>query len=104
MFELHDFDAELLNFAIGAGIGLVVGLIVGFVASRRNKNALWLAPVLAIVAGLAASVFAAFFGEDAAYGWKEAVMQSVAALIAAVLTFALPAKKAEKAPEPEPAK
>jgi hypothetical protein len=68
----------VLNFLAAIGIGLVVGLVGGFMLRSKAANAIWLAPVLAVVGALVASVAALIFGEPS-YGWKEAVLQVVLA-------------------------
>ena len=70
----------MLNFVAAIGIGLVVGLIGGYVLRGRAANAILLGPVFAIVGALVASVAALIFG-DPSYGWKEAALQVVLAVV-----------------------
>jgi len=74
-------DSPLLNFVAAVGVGLVVGLIGGFMLRSKAANATWLAPVLAIVGALVGSGAAYFFGEPSGYGWKEAAVQVVLAVV-----------------------
>ena len=64
-------DSPLLNFVAAVGVGLVIGLIGGFMLRSKAANAIWLAPVLAIVGALVATGAAYVFGEPTGYGWKE---------------------------------
>ncbi len=70
----------MLNFLAAIGIGLVVGLIGGFMLRGRAANAIWLAPVLAVVGALVASLAALIFGEPS-YGLKEALLQVILAAV-----------------------
>jgi len=80
----------MINFVLAVVIGLVIGGIGGFVLRGRNPSAIWLAPALAIVGTVIASIAAMMFGDDGGqYGWKEATLQVVLAIagvaVAAVL-------------------
>jgi uncharacterized membrane protein YeaQ/YmgE (transglycosylase-associated protein family) len=68
-----------MHFVYATIIGLVIGAIGGFVLRSRHANAIWLAPVLAVVGSLIASGLAAAFG-DPGYGIKEFSLQVVLAL------------------------
>jgi uncharacterized membrane protein YeaQ/YmgE (transglycosylase-associated protein family) len=78
-----------MHFLIAVVVGLVIGGIGGFVLRGRHANALWLAPVLAVVGSVLASVLAAAFG-DPGFGWKELTLQIILALagVAAVAAMA----------------
>ena len=76
-------DSPLLNFVAAVGVGLVIGLIGGFLLRGKAANAIWLAPVLAIVGALVASGAAYVFGEPTGYGWKEISLQVVLAIAGA---------------------
>jgi len=79
----------LLNFLAAAGIGLVVGVVGGFLLKGKAATAIWLAPLLAIVGALVASVLAYMFGDRADYGWKEASLQVVLAVVGVAITSVL---------------
>jgi uncharacterized membrane protein YeaQ/YmgE (transglycosylase-associated protein family) len=68
----------VINFVLAVVIGLVIGGIGGFVLRGRNPSAIWLAPVLAIIGAVLASVAAMMFGDEG-YGWKEPILQVVLA-------------------------
>ncbi len=74
-------DAPLLSFVAAIGVGLVIGLIGGFMLRSKAANAVWLAPVLAIVGALVATGVAYLFGEPSGYGWKEIALQVVLAAV-----------------------
>ncbi|MQA25263.1 MAG: GlsB/YeaQ/YmgE family stress response membrane protein [Micromonosporaceae bacterium] len=69
-----------MNFLIAVIIGAVVGGIGGFVLRSKQPNAIWLAPALGVVGALAASALATAVG-DPGYGWKEATLQVVMAVV-----------------------
>lgn len=79
-----------MNFLIAIVIGAIVGVIGWFLIRERRADAVWLAPTLGVVGALVASVIATIFG-DPGYGWKEATLQVVLAVLAvgglAVLTM-----------------
>lgn len=68
----------MINFVLAVVIGAVIGVIGGFVLREKHPNAMWLAPVLAVVGGILASVLALLFG-DPGYGWQEPIAQIVLA-------------------------
>lgn len=71
----------MINFLLAIVIALVIGGIGGFVLRGRNPSAIWLAPVLALVGTVLASIAARMFGDDGGlYGPKEAALQVVLAL------------------------
>ncbi|MGH3645740.1 MAG: GlsB/YeaQ/YmgE family stress response membrane protein [Micromonosporaceae bacterium] len=69
-----------MNFLYAVVIGAIIGGAGGYILRGKLANAIWLAPVLAIVGALIASVLAVLFGEDPGYGWKEPIVQIVLAL------------------------
>ena len=71
-----------MNFVFAIVIGIVIGGIGGFLLRSRNPRAMWLAPALAVVGALVASVAATMFGQPG-YGLKEAGLQVVLAAIGA---------------------
>ena len=66
----------MINYVLAVVIGAVIGLIGGYVLREKHPNAMWLAPVLAVVGGVLASVLASLFG-DPGYGWQEPIAQVV---------------------------
>ncbi len=82
-------DSPLLNFVAAIAIGLIVGLAGGFFLRGRAANAMWLAPVLAIAGTLVAAVLALLLGDDRQYGWKEASLQVVLAVVGVAITYVL---------------
>jgi len=80
---------SMVNFLGAIGIGLVIGLVGGFVLRSKQPNALWLAPVLALVGALIASVLARLFGDPEDYGWKEPILQVVLAAAGVAVTALL---------------
>lgn len=70
-----------MNFLIAVLIGAVIGVIGWFLLRQRRADAVWLAPVLGIAAALVASVIATIFGRPG-YGYKEAILQVVLAVLA----------------------
>jgi uncharacterized membrane protein YeaQ/YmgE (transglycosylase-associated protein family) len=80
-------DSPQLNFLAAVGIGLAIGVIGGFVLKGRFASAIWLAPVLALVGSLAASVLALIFGDDRQYGWKEPILQVVLAIVGVAVAY-----------------
>lgn len=91
-----------MNFLAAVVIGVVIGLAGGLYARSKQANAIWLAPVAAIVGAVLASVLATTLGDPADYGWKEKLLQVILALVAAgaVLTPALRGGGAATASEP----
>jgi uncharacterized membrane protein YeaQ/YmgE (transglycosylase-associated protein family) len=87
-------ETPLLNFVAAIGIGLIIGIIGGFIVKGRNPSATWLAPVLALVGTLIASGLALAFGDQRDYGWKEATLQVVLALVGVGLAAVLGSKSA----------
>jgi uncharacterized membrane protein YeaQ/YmgE (transglycosylase-associated protein family) len=85
-------DTPLLNFVAAIGIGLVIGVVGGFTLRSKSASAMWMAPVLAIVGALVASGAAAIFGDRRDYGYKEAVLQVVLAIVGVGLTYFLSAR------------
>jgi len=79
----------MINFLGAIGIGLVIGLVGGFLLRSRQSNAIWLAPVLAVVGALIASVLALLLGDPEDYGWKEPILQVVLAAGGVALTALL---------------
>lgn len=69
-----------MNWLMAIVIGVVIGGIGGYVLRSRQQSALWLAPVLAVVGALIASILATVFGTPG-YGWKEAALQVVLAAV-----------------------
>ncbi len=69
-----------MNFLYAVIIGAVIGGVGGYLLRGKLANAIWLAPVLAIVGAVIASGLAMMFGEDPGYGWKEPIVQVVLAL------------------------
>lgn len=86
-------DSPLLNFVAAVGIGLVIGLVGGFLLKGKRPAAVWLAPVLALVGSLLASVIALIVGDDRQYGWKEPILQVVLAVAGVALAYVLGANK-----------
>lgn len=86
-------DTPALNFVAAVGIGLVIGLIAGFLLKGRSPNAIWMAPVLAVVGAVLASVLALMFGDTTDYGWKEPIVQVVLALAGAASTYFIGGRK-----------
>jgi len=81
-------SSPLINFVAAIGIGVVIGLIGGFWLRGKQPNAIWLAPVLAVVGALIASTLAVTIGNGEDYGWKEPILQVVlAAAGVAVVAF-----------------
>lgn len=76
-------ESPLLNFVAAVGIGIVIGVIAGIALKGKRPQAMWLAPVLALVGALIASVLALVFGNSGDYGWKEPIAQVVLALAGA---------------------
>jgi uncharacterized membrane protein YeaQ/YmgE (transglycosylase-associated protein family) len=83
----------MINFLGAIGIGLVIGLIGGFWLKRKQANAIWLAPVLALTGSLAASVLAWLFGDRADYGYKEPILQVVLAVAGVAVVAFLASRK-----------
>jgi uncharacterized membrane protein YeaQ/YmgE (transglycosylase-associated protein family) len=79
-------DTPLLNFVAAIAIGLIIGIVAGFILRGRNSNAVWLAPVLAVIGALIAAGLAYGLGDRRDYGYKEAALQVVLALAGAGLT------------------
>ena len=78
-----------MNFLFAVIIGVVIGGIGGFVLRSTSANAIWLAPVLAVVGALIAAVAAAIFGDQRDYGPKEIALQIVLALVGVGVTYFL---------------
>jgi uncharacterized membrane protein YeaQ/YmgE (transglycosylase-associated protein family) len=76
----------MINFIAAVVIGAVIGLVGGFVLRGKQPNAIWLAPVLAVVGALIASVLAFILGDPEDYGWKEPILQVVLAAAGVGLT------------------
>jgi uncharacterized membrane protein YeaQ/YmgE (transglycosylase-associated protein family) len=89
----------MLNFIVAIGIGLVVGIIGGIILRSRSANAVWLAPVLAIVGAVAASVLALIFGEPT-LGWREITLQCVLAVAGVAVTYFVGGRVSGKAAAP----
>lgn len=70
-----------MNFVIAVVIGVVAGAIGYFVIREKDRNAIWLAPLLGVVGAVLASILASIFG-DPGYGFKEATLQVVLAVVA----------------------
>jgi uncharacterized membrane protein YeaQ/YmgE (transglycosylase-associated protein family) len=85
-------DTPLLNFVAAIGIGLVIGIVGGLVLRGRGPSAIWMTPVLALVGALVASGIAAVFGDRRDYGWKEASLQVVLAIVGVGLSYFLAAR------------
>jgi uncharacterized membrane protein YeaQ/YmgE (transglycosylase-associated protein family) len=86
----------VINFVVAVVIGLVIGGIGGFVLRGRNPSAMWLAPVLAIVGAVLASVAATLFGDPSGdYGPKEIALQVVLAVAGVAVVAVL-----KKSPQP----
>jgi uncharacterized membrane protein YeaQ/YmgE (transglycosylase-associated protein family) len=88
-----------MHFVYATIIGLVIGAIGGFVLRSRAANAIWLAPVLAVVGSLIASALAAAFGNPG-YGIKEFLLQVVLALAGVGVVFALASRGGSAATSP----
>jgi uncharacterized membrane protein YeaQ/YmgE (transglycosylase-associated protein family) len=87
----------MINFLAAIGIGLVIGLIGGFWLKGKEPNAIWLAPLLAVVGSVAASTLAWFVGDRADYGYKEPILQVVLAVAGvAVVAFLASRKSASR--------
>jgi hypothetical protein len=82
-------ESPLLNFVVAVGVGLVIGVIGGYALKSKRPNAIWLAPVLALVGSLLASVLALMLGDDRQYGWKEPILQVVLAAGGVALAYVL---------------
>ncbi len=91
-------DSPMLNFVAAIAIGLIVGLVGGFILRGRAANSVWLAPVLAIVGSLVASVLAVMLGDDRQYGWKEASLQVVLAVAGVAITAFLASRSSTSPP------
>jgi hypothetical protein len=76
-----------LNFLAAVGIGLVIGVVGWFVLKGKVTSPIWLAPVLALVGSVVASLLALIFGDDRQYGWKEASLQVVLAAAGVVVAY-----------------
>lgn len=79
-------DTPLLNFVAAIAIGLIIGLVAGFILRGRSANAIWMAPLLAVIGAVLASGLAYQFGDRRDYGYKEAALQVVLALAGAGIT------------------
>ncbi|HEY8473318.1 MAG TPA: GlsB/YeaQ/YmgE family stress response membrane protein [Natronosporangium sp.] len=83
----------------------MIGLIGGFVLRGKQPNAIWLAPVLATVGSVIASVLAVTIGNGDDYGWKEPILQVVlAAAGVAAVAFLGSRTKSESTSSAAPAK
>jgi hypothetical protein len=82
-------SSPLLNFVAAIGIGLVLGIVGGLVLRNRSASALWLVPALALAGTLVASLLALMFGDDSNYGWKEASLQVVLAIVGVGVAYVL---------------
>ena len=88
----------MINFVIAVVIAIVIGGIGGFVLRGRNPNAIWLAPVLALVGTVIASILARVFGDDGGlYGPKEGALQVVLAIAGVAVTALLGKKSSTQA-------
>jgi uncharacterized membrane protein YeaQ/YmgE (transglycosylase-associated protein family) len=85
-----------MHFVYATIIGLVIGAIGGFVLRSRAANAIWLAPVLAVVCSLIASALAAAFGNPG-YGIKEFGLQVVLALVGVGVVYLLASRSSTAA-------
>ena len=85
-------DTPLLNFVAAIGIGLIIGVLGGFTLRSKSASAMWMAPVLALVGALVASGLAAVLGDRRDYGYKEAILQVVLAVVGVGLTYFLTAR------------
>ncbi|MGH3661301.1 MAG: GlsB/YeaQ/YmgE family stress response membrane protein [Micromonosporaceae bacterium] len=83
----------MTNFIIAVVIGGVIGLIAGLAVRGKQPNAIWLAPVAGVVGAVLASILAALFGQDPAFGWKEGAVQVVLALVGAGAVAFMATKK-----------
>jgi uncharacterized membrane protein YeaQ/YmgE (transglycosylase-associated protein family) len=90
-------DTPLLNFVAAIGIGLVIGVLGGFTLRSKSASAIWMAPVLALVGALVASGLAAIFGDRRDYGYKEAVLQVILAVVGVGLAYFLTARSSTSA-------
>ena len=88
-----------MHFVYATIIGLVIGAIGGFVLRSRAANAIWLAPVLAVVGSLIASALAAAFGNPG-YGIKEFILQVVLALAGVGAVYVLASRGSSAAATP----
>lgn len=77
-----------MNFVIAIVVGAVIGAVGWFFIREKQSNAIWLAPLLGIAGALLASVAAAIWGSSPTYGWREATLQVVLAIVGVgVLAF-----------------
>jgi uncharacterized membrane protein YeaQ/YmgE (transglycosylase-associated protein family) len=93
-------DTPLLNFVAAIGIGLIIGVLGGFTLRSKSASAMWMAPVLALVGALVASGLAAVLGDRRDYGYKEAALQVVLAIVGVGLTYFLTARSSTSASSP----
>ena len=85
-------DTPLLNFVGAIGIGLVIGVLGGFTLRSKSASAMWMAPVLAVVGALVASVAAVIFGDQRDYGYKEIILQVVLSIGGVALAYFMAAR------------
>ncbi|HET8657498.1 MAG TPA: hypothetical protein VFM55_00690 [Micromonosporaceae bacterium] len=89
-----------MNFVFAVIIGVVVGAIGYFVTREKDRNAIWLAPLLGVVGAVLASIIATVVG-DPGYGFKEATLQVVLAVVAVgALAFLATRRGAGQHPQP----
>jgi uncharacterized membrane protein len=71
-----------MDFVIAVVIGIVIGGVAGYALRGRGSSTLWLTPALSVVGALVATIIAVIVSNPG-YGWKEAVLQVVLALVGA---------------------
>jgi uncharacterized membrane protein YeaQ/YmgE (transglycosylase-associated protein family) len=82
-----------VNYVVAVVIGIVIGGIGGYALRGRHPNAMMLAPLLSVAGAVIASIIATVAGKPG-YGWKEAVLQVVLALVGAGAVLVLPRRAA----------
>lgn len=85
-----------MDYVIGVLIGVVIGGVGGYFLRGRHSNATWLTPVLSVGGTLIASLAATIFGKPG-YGWKEAALQVVLALVGVGVGAALASRSRSSA-------